>query len=284
MGIFYELRRIRKFPSALGGLIMSCIIIIIAIAGNDLSPYSISDTTINSRVNDRLQAPGLKHPLGTDHLGTDVLSLLLNGAKYTIFIGIFTALICTVIGTLSGLVCGFFGGLPDYIIMRATDIILAFPSLLLVILIAASLGPGLSSISLALIFSGWAALARIIRSTVMSLRKEEFILAGISIGCSQSRLIFKHILPNTLPLIIVLFTMRIGIMILAEASLSFLGLGSPAGSASWGVMVSTGRSYIGTAPWCSVAPATAIAITVLAFNFLGDGLRDLLDPKLRGRL
>ncbi len=284
MKIFHELKRIIKFPSALGGLIASSLILLIAISGSYIAPYSIGEKGITTRVEDRLQPPGLQHILGTDHLGTDIFSLILIGGKYTLAVGISTALICTIIGTILGLISGFFGGAVDYIIMRSIDIILAFPSLLLVILIAASLGPGLSSISLALIFSGWAALARIIRSAVMSLRREEFIQAGISIGCSKSQLIFKHIFPNTLPLIIVLFTMRIGIMILAEASLSFLGLGSPAGSASWGVMVSTGRSYIGTAPWCSVAPATAIAITVIAFNFLGDGLRDLLDPKLRGQL
>jgi len=279
-----QLHRLKKFPAAVTGLALSFIIIVIAISGSLVAPYSVDQDEIITRVNDRLLPPSYSHLLGTDHLGTDVFSLLLNGTKNTIFTGIFTALICTIIGTIAGLLSGFTGGTVDYLLMRIIDVILAFPSLLLVILIAASLGPGLTSISLALIFSGWAALARIIRSTVLSLKQEEFIQAAIAIGCSKSRLILKHILPNALPLIMVLFTMRIGIMILAEASLSFLGLGSPAGAASWGVMVSTGRSYIGTAPWCSIAPATAIAVSVLGFNLLGDGLRDLLDPKLRGRL
>lgn len=278
------LARLIRHRSALMGFVGTCLILLVAALGPRMAPYSIDGAGTVERVLDRLKPPGLLHPLGSDHMGADVLSLVLHGAGPTIKVSLGAALAGTLAGAAVGVCAGYQGGLADMIIMRLIDVVLAFPSLVLAILVAASLGPGATSITLALVLTGWAAPARVVRSAVLVLREEEYILAARAIGCSPFRVMARHLLPNCLPLIIVLFTMRLGVMILAESSLSFLGLGSPAGAPSWGVMVDTGRSYIGAAPWCSMAPATAIALTVLAFNFLGDGLRDLLDPRLRGRL
>jgi len=279
-----SLGRLRRHRGAWFGLLGVTAIVLIALLGPSLAPHSVDRADMIQRVHQRLSPPSLEHPFGTDHLGTDIMSLLLHGSRSSCFVALIAATLCTVIATFVGLLTGFIGGTFDRLIMRILDVFLAFPALILAILIVASLGPGSTSILLALVVSGWAGLARIIRSIVLSLKEEEFILAARSIGCSDFQILIRHILPNCIPLIIVLFTMRIGIMILAEASLNFLGLGSPAGIPSWGVMVDAGRSYIGAAPWCSIAPATAIALTVFAFNFLGDGLRDLLDPRLRGRI
>ena len=276
--------RLKRHPAAIIGTIGSMIVVLIALIGPYVAPYDVAQAGMVLRVQKRLIAPSSSHLMGTDHLGTDVFSLILHGASSSIKIGLGAAFLCTILGASIGLLAGFFGGAIDMALMRTIDVFLAFPSLVLAILIAASLGPGTMSITLALVLTGWPALARVIRGAVLGLKKEEYILASRAIGCSKLRIITHHLLPNCLPLIVVLFSMRVGVMILGEASLSFLGLGTPAGSASWGVMVDTGRSYIGLAPWCSIAPATAIAVTVLTFNFLGDGLRDLLDPRLRGRL
>ena len=277
-------QRLKKHPAAVIGTIGSIIVVVIALIGPYVAPYDVAQAGMVLRVQERLLSPSSNHFMGTDHLGTDVFSLILHGASSSIKIGLGAAFLCTILGACIGVVAGFFGGAIDMALMRTIDVFLAFPSLVLAILIAASLGPGTMSITLALVLTGWPALARVIRGAVLGLKKEEYILASRAIGCSKLRIITHHLLPNCLPLIVVLFSMRVGVMILGEASLSFLGLGTPAGSASWGVMVDTGRSYIGLAPWCSIAPATAIAVTVLTFNFLGDGLRDLLDPRLRGRL
>lgn len=277
-------KRLIAYPSAVLGFLGAIFIVLLSLLGPFLAPHEVDQKDMVLRVEKRLSSPNLEHPFGTDHLGTDIFSSILIGARTTISIGLGAAFVCTLLGTVIGMVTGYYGGTLDMIVMRLIDVFLAFPSLILAILIAASLGPGNLSITLALVISGWPALARIVRSSVLSLKEEEFILASKAIGCKNRRIILNHLLPNCLPLIVVLFSMRVGIMILGEASLSFLGLGSPAGTPSWGVMVDIGRSYIGIAPWCSIAPATAIAITVLFFNFFGDGLRDLLDPRLRGRL
>ncbi len=246
-----------------------------------LAPHSVSVHDLTSTLGNALVSPSWTHPFGTDWHGSDIFSKVIMGTRISLAIGLSASLVSMFIGLLVGVLSGYFGGWVDSILMRFTDVVLAFPSLLLTILIAASLGPGLMSIFLALTVSGWAGNARMVRSLVLTLREQEFVMAAVGAGARPGRIIAYHILPNCLSTLIVLFTMRVGITILSEASLNFLGLGAPAQAPSWGVMVFYGMDHVTRAPWCSIWPATAIAFTVLCFNFLGDGLRDALDPKMR---
>ena len=275
--------RKRLFASWLtrAGMVGCAIMFFLAVFGHVLAPHPTELRLVLAQDAPTKLAPSGAHLLGTDWHGVDVFSRVLKGTRYSVGIGLAASFVAVAIGLFVGLTTGYFGGLYDAAWMRFVDVVLAFPELLLTILIAATFEPGLLTVFLALSMASWAGIARLIRSLVLSARKQEYVTAAISLGASDARVILRHLLPNMLPTLAVIFASRIGVMILAEASLNFLGLGAPAGEPSWGVMVYYGMDHLSDAPWCAIAPATAIAVTVLCFNLLGDGVRDALDPKLR---
>lgn len=241
------------------------------------APYDPYAQTLTAR----LQAPGGAHILGTDELGRDVFSRIIYGARVSLLVGLVPTIISMAVGTVLGLCAGFYGGKVDFAIMRLADVMLAFPSLLLAMVITYTIGGGLVSIFIALILVNWAGTARIVRSQTLSLKEAEYVEAARSIGVKRWKIMFRHILPNCLPSLIVLFTLNIPSAILTESSLSFLGAGLQPPSASWGLAVVRGKKYLFSEPWLSIAPSVAIMIVVMVFNFLGDGLRDVLDPYLK---
>ena len=248
-----------------------------AILAPVLTPYSptVGDTA------HRLAAPSADHLLGTDEMGRDVLTRLLYGSRISRAVGVIPTLISLLLGIILGMTAGFLGGKADYLIMRLADVMLAFPSLLLAMVVMYTMGGGLINIFIALSLVNWAGTARIVRSQTLSLKEKEYVEAARSIGVKKWVIMFRHILPNCIPSLIVLFTLNIPSAILSEASLSFLGVGAQPPSASWGLMVVRGKKYLFSEPWLSIAPSVAIMIVVMAFNFLGDGLRDVLDPYLK---
>lgn len=269
------LARQNKLAVFSAGLIL--LIILIAVFAPFTAPYDY----LKQNLVDRLQHPSMAHWLGTDELGRDVLSRIIYGARISLMIGLVPTLISMAIGAVMGLCAGFYGGKVDFTIMRLADVMLAFPSLLLAMVVMYTMGGGLINIFIALSLVNWAGTARIVRSQTLSLKEKEYVEAAQSIGVKKWIIMFRHILPNCLPSLIVLFTLNIPAAILSEASLSFLGVGARPPSASWGLMVVRGKKYLFTEPWLSIAPSVAIMIIVMAFNFLGDGLRDVLDPYLK---
>lgn len=274
------LRRFRRNVTAMASTVLVLVLVLLALAAPWIAPHSIDAAGRSDRASQGLQGVSARHWLGTDLHGNDVLSLVLHGARSSLGLGLAASFATLVVGVLVGMTAGYFGGWFDAICMRCIDVVLAFPALLLLILVAASLGPGLDTLFVALVLVGWAPTARIVRSLVLGLRSEEWVLAARAVGAGPSRILLRHVLPNCIPTLLVVFSMRVGITLLSVANLNFLGLGSPA-HVSWGGMVYDALDYLQAAPWWSLAPATAIALTVLAFNFLGDGLRDALDPKMR---
>lgn len=261
--------------------VISAIVILLFILGAVfapwLTPYGYEDIDpIN-----RLAGPSKEHLLGADELGRDVLTRMLYGSRISLLVGIVPTVLSMLAGTVLGIIAGYMGKRVDAVIMRLADIMLAFPSMLLAMVIMYTLGDGIINIFLALALVNWASVARIVRAETLKLRESEFVEAARSIGVSNFTIMRRHILPNCIPSMIVLFTLNIPSAILSESSLSFLGLGIQKPMASWGLMVNVGRQYLYTNPWLSLAPSIAIMLIVLAFNFLGDGLRDVLDPRLK---
>ncbi len=239
-----------------------------------LTPYEYSEMDLMNR----LSAPSAAHLLGTDEGGRDILTRLLYGSRVSLLAGVLPTLLGMVLGAFLGVVAGFYGGIPDTVIMRLVDIMLALPSMLLAMVIMYTLGDGLFNVFLTLALVSWASVARIVRSETLKIRESEYVQAARVIGVSGFKTILRHILPNCIPTLIVLFTLNIPSAILTESSLSFLGLGVQAPDASWGLMINAGRQYLYNAPWLCFVPGAAIMAVVMAFNFLGDGLRDVLDP------
>ena len=227
-----------------------------------------------------LDGPSRDHPLGQDRLGRDVLARLLYGARVSLAVGVAVVAISLTIGLFLGSLAGYFGGVADALVMRTVDVLLSFPGILLIIAIAGVLGPNLRNVVLALAVLGWTGCARLVRGQILSLREREYVLAARAMGAGPARIILRHLLPNLMGPVIVQATFGIAGVILAESSLSFLGLG-PQDVPTWGRMLQEGTDYLLFAPHLSIFPGLAIALTVLAFNFLGDGLRDRLDPKTR---
>lgn len=257
--------------------VLIVIFIILAILAPVLTPYGLEEMDLLAR----LAPPSAKHLLGTDELGRDVLTRLLYGARVSLSVGIIPTVISMLIGVFVGMISGYMGGKVDTVLMRLADVVLSFPSLLLAMVIMYTLGDGISSIFIALAITNWASVARVIRSETLSLREAEYVEAARSMGVKGFMIILRHILPNCIPSMIVLFTLNVPSAILSESSLSFLGIGVQLPDSSWGLMVNLGRTFLYNAPWLSIAPSLAIMLVVLAFNFLGDGLRDVLDPHLK---
>lgn len=227
----------------------------------------------------RLEGPSASHLLGTDNLGRDLLSRLIWGSRWSLgTVSLATALIMS-IGVTVGTIAGYYGGLIDEVLMRVVDVLLAFPSLLLALAIVGILGPGITSVIVALVSVWWASYARIVRGLVLGLRDRDFIVAARSLGAQDRHIILRHVLPNVLPSIIVLATLEMGDLILAVAGLGFLGVGVQTPVAEWGTMVNEGRTFLLSAPQLMIYPGLAISLAVIGFNLLGDGLRDVLDPR-----
>lgn len=268
--------------SAVTGLVLVGVLVFVAIFADFLVPHDPYRMDIwNS-----YQAPeGLsgEYVLGTDDMGRDVLSRIMVGSRVSLMVAAITTGVSLILGVILGGVAGYFGGVVDAIIMRFMDLILAFPSILLAIAIVATLGPGVINAVLAIAIVRIPAMVRVTRSMVLSIKEEEFVMAGKALGLSDRRIIFKHILVNCFAPILVVASLNMGTAIVVEATLSFLGLGAQPPIISWGRMLALGRDSIRTAPYITLYPGLAIVFTVLGFNLLGDGLRDVSDPQLRGR-
>jgi ABC-type dipeptide/oligopeptide/nickel transport system permease subunit len=246
-----------------------------------LAPYDPSQIPEKLEVRSLL-SPRAVHPFGTDLLGRDLLSRILHGARISLLVGLIVELMVTPIGVIIGLLAGYFGGRMDAALMRITDAVMAFPGLVLAIALTAVLErPGLASVILVLTAVRWTTVARLVRGQVLSLREAEHIVASAALGAGRGRIIFRHLLPNCLGPILVAMTFGVASNILSEAGLSFLGLGVQPPMVSWGSLLSEGVVYLTVKPWLCVFPGLAITGTVLGFHLLGDGLRDILDPRLR---
>jgi peptide/nickel transport system permease protein len=272
------LQRLRRDRLAMA----SAGLLLFAIMVSLLAPVFAPQDPTQTNLAQRLAPPGTPgYLLGTDELGRDLLSRLIWGGRVSLLVGFSAVIVAMGFGVLIGLVAGYFGGWVDSVIMRLIDVLMAFPAILLAIAIVASLGPGLRNAMLAISIVGIPYYARIIRGSVLSLREQEFIHAARIIGVSDFQILMRHVLPNCISPLIVAATLDVGWMIMAAAGLSFLGLGAQPPTAEWGVMLSDGRQFIRVAPHLSILPGAAIFLVVLALNFLGDGLRDALDPRLR---
>jgi peptide/nickel transport system permease protein len=272
------LRRLARDYMALAGIAFLLMVILVSILAPVLAPRDPIETNLSQRLAP-IGTPG--YSLGADDLGRDILSRLIWGGRISLLVGFSAVLVAMTLGIIVGLLSGYFGRWVDSVFMRLIDILMAFPAILLAITIVASLGPGLRNAMLAVAVVGIPYYARIVRGSVLSLREQEFVQAARVVGASDSRIILRHILPNTMAPLIVAATLDVGWMIMAAAGLSFLGLGAQPPTAEWGVMLSTGRQFIRNAPHLSILPGLAIFLVVLALNFLGDGLRDALDPRMR---
>lgn len=256
------------------GLALVAVMLLVAVIGPWLAPRDPHSQDLARR----LESPSVEHPLGLDELGRDMLSRLIYGARVSVMVGLAVVLISGSIGTLVGAISGYVGGRIDALLMRATDLFLAFPGILLAIALVAVLGPALEHVVLALVVIGWVGYARLVRGQVLQIREQEFVIAARAQGVRASRILLRHILPNVLPLLVVQASLGMAAAILAEASLSFLGLGIQPPTASWGAMINAGRSHLLDAPHLTLFPGLAILLTVMGLNFLGDGLVDVLDP------
>lgn len=277
-GAFVEvLMRLKKSPLAMFGLIVLLILIFVALFADVLAPYSYSKQNLSHM----FETPSKQFLLGTDEFGRDILSRLIYGARISLQVGFIAVGIALIVGGMLGAMAGYYGGWTDNGIMRVMDVLLSIPQTLLAIAIAAALGPGLFNLMIAVGISAVPRYARIVRSSVLSIREMEFIEAAHSVGSSDLRIILKHIIPNSMAPIIVQSTLGVASAILNAAGLSFIGLGIQPPYPEWGAMLSGGRQYIRDFPHLTLYPGITIMITILALNFLGDGLRDALDPKLK---
>lgn len=269
--------RLKKNKMALLGLIIIVCLIVVAIFGPIFSSHTYDEQNLMMTNS----SPSWEHWFGTDNLGRDIFIRVLYGARISLAIGIVASLLNLFIGVIYGGIAGFFGGKIDRIMMNIVDILYSVPTLLYVILLMVILKPGLINIFIALGIGYWLQMARIVRGQILSMKEQEFILAARTIGVSKKRILFRHLLPNAMGAIIVTMTLAIPDAIFTEAFLSFIGLGVSAPMASWGVLASEGVNNLRAYPFQLFFPAVAISVTMLAFNFLGDGLREVLDPKMR---
>jgi peptide/nickel transport system permease protein len=269
--------RFRRSPLAMLGLATILLMALIAVLADAIAPYGDNEIDLFNMT----ASPSAEHWLGTDDLGRDELSRLIYGSRVSLLVGVGTALLSTVIGIIVGAIAGYYGGWLDSALMRAVDVILAFPAIFLLLIFFSIQGSSVYTVILFLGLFSWMWLARVIRGELLSLKRREFIEAARAIGVPDGRLIWRHLMPNVGAAIIVSTTLTIAYAMLSEASLSFLGFGVPAGTPTWGNMLNAARPYYMAIPLLAIAPGLALTIAVLAINFVGDGLRDALDP--RGR-
>ncbi len=270
-------KKFLKRKTAVIGLIIILLLIVIAIIGPSLAPYDYTAYDYDHV----LEGPTAAHIFGTDVYGRDIFSRMLVGTRLTLGVSLSAVVIGAAIGSVLGLLAGYYGGVLEMLVMRSSDILFSFPDILLAIAIVAILGPGIINVLIAVMVFTIPSFARIMRSATLAVKGSLYVEVAQSLGCKDSRLLFVHIFPGTIQSLIVNFTMRIGSAIMAAASLSFLGFGANVSEPEWGAMLSVGRSYIGIASHMVYFPGLVIFITVLAFNLFGDGLRDTLDPKIK---
>jgi peptide/nickel transport system permease protein len=261
--------------------VVAIAIILMFAAGALLAEFLAPYDPLTQELGTRLEPPSRAHWLGTDQLGRDIASRLLYGARISLVIGVVVVASAGIFGTLVGLIAGYAGGLTDEALMRVTEVFLAFPPLILAMAIAGALGPSLTNAIIAVAAVTWAVYARLTRGQLLSLRRREFVEAARSIGASRTRILLRHLLPNALAPLLVQASFDMGAAIIAAAGLSFIGFGAQPPTPEWGVMISEGRNFISTQLWLSLFPGLAILLAVGAFNLLGDGLRDVFDPRLR---
>ncbi|MBM6595133.1 ABC transporter permease [Microvirga pudoricolor] len=267
----------RTNATAAVGAVLFMIIVVLAVAAPWIAPYD----PISQDMIVRMEGPSMAHWLGTDYFGRDTLSRLLYGARYSLVIGLLSIVIAVAVGTVIGLTAGYFGGRLDIVIMQVMDVVLAFPALILGLILVAMLGPTMMNIVFAIAFTAIPPFARIARAPVIALREREFVQAGKALGFSNLRIMFRHLLPNILPDILVMASLWMATAVRTEASLAFIGLGIAPPTPTWGGMVREGFENILDNPSLAIFPSLAVLILVLALNLLGDGLRDAIDPKLR---
>jgi len=269
-------RRIIRQRSALAGLVVLALVLICTLLV-DYLPFSDGDAIDLERA---LEPPSAEHPFGTDPFGRDILARVFQGARISLGVGFLARTISLLLGLVLGIAAGYFGGRLDSVIMRLADITFAFPTLLLLIAIMAVISPGLVSLFIALGVVGWAAMARLVRAQVLVVREREYVQAARSAGSGHVTLIVRHILPQCIAPLIVVYTLGLGMTVMAESSLSFLGLGVQPPEPSWGRMISSGIVFMRTAPWLTIFPGLMLTLSVCSLNLVGDGLRDALDPRI----
>ncbi|MER7682014.1 ABC transporter permease [Streptomyces sp. NPDC096934] len=275
------LRTLLRNRLAVAALAVLAIMLLLAVLAPLIAPYDPNSQDLLLRLRPPVWQSGGSgaHPLGTDQLGRDMLSRVIYGTRVSLLVGAGAALLAGVIGTAVGLTSGYFGGLPDRILMRLADVQLAFPAILLALAIVGFLGSGLWYVILVLGITGWVSYARVVRSEVMSLRSRDFITEARAIGVTDGAIMRRHLLPNVMAPLATIATLHVAAAIVAEASLSYLGLGVPRETVTWGSMLADGQLYLGTSWWVAVFPGLALMITSLAVNITGDALRDVADPK-----
>ena len=267
----------RQNKTASIGLCVVVLLVFLAVFAPLVCPYDPYEMDLDQQ----FLRPSTEHWFGTDRFGRDLFTRVVYGTRISLLVGLVPSFIAVSLGGLLGVLSGYVGGRTDFWIMRLADVVMAFPSLLLALVVMYTLGATLFNIFIALSLVGWAGAARVVRSQVLSLKEMEFVEAARAIGVRDVVIMARHILPNCLPALIVLFTLRIPEAIMFEASLSFLGVGAQPPTPSWGLLVSRGKEFLFSAPWVAILPGVAIFVTVLAFNFMGDGFRDAIDPYMK---
>ena len=269
--------RIFRNPLNLVALTIIGLLAVMALFASFIAPYD----PLAQALGQRLEPPSAAHLFGTDQLGRDIASRLLYGARISLVIGVVVVASAGIVGTAVGLIAGYAAGFTDEALMRLTEVFLAFPPLILAMAIAGALGPSLTNAIIAIAAVTWAIYARLARGQILSLRQREFVEAARAIGVRPARIILRHLLPNAIAPLMIQASFDMGAAIIAAAGLSFIGFGAQPPTPEWGVMISEGRNFISTEPWLSLFPGLAILFAVGSFNLLGDGLRDVLDPRLR---
>lgn len=259
------------------GMILTLFFAFLVIFANNITPYD----PVKMEISNKFIKPCIEHPFGTDHMGRDVLSRVIYGSRVSLVTAASAVWISAFLGTLLGMISGYIGGIVDVLLMRLVDVMLAFPAIVFALAISTLLGKGQTNLLIAICFVQWTRYARVVRGEVIMFKTSEYIQAARSIGNSRIGVLIRYVLPYVIPKIIILISLDIGSIILYCASLSFLGLGAQPPSPDWGVMISEGKDYMRYAPWMTIFPGLSIAFSALAFNLLGDGLRDLLDPRMK---
>ncbi len=271
-------KALRRNRLALAGAAVVALLVVVGLAGPWVAPYD----PYRQALAQSLEGPSWRHWFGTDSFGRDILSRVLYGARISLLVAVVSQAVSFALGVALGVVAGYYGGKVENLIMRLADVTLAFPTLLLLIAITAAFRPGLGLVFVAIGVVGWAGLARLVRSQALVVRELDYVQAARALGVGDVRLLARHVLPNCIAPAIIAVTLGMAGAILLEAALSFIGLGAQPPTPSWGAMISDGRDFLRTAPWISLFPGLAIGLVVLGFNLFGDGLRDAMDPRLRG--